>query len=248
MEDPKRARFMPGPLRLAWPGGGTQSIGRAATLVSSQTSSEGSRGKRKRKRAAVDTKMWVEKYAPSTAAQLCVAPKKVKEVRAWMEDPESTRLLIFVGSPGVGKSTAIQVLASELGLTVHEWNDSSSSQHYTGGGGGVLASVDRSNSLESFQDFLDRAGAGFAPLHLSLGVEETSTTSDGNGKSIILIDDVSFEAQTLVFCCECNYFLLNLSSFYYIATKSSESRGRRGVQVRIAATLLPCLHFPSRSL
>lgn len=176
-----------GPLRLAWPGGGTKAIGRQATLVSSQTSpSEASQGRRKRKRR--DTSMWVDKYAPTTAAQLCVAPKKVKEVRQWLQDPESSRLLVFVGSPGVGKSTAIKVLASELGWTVHEWSDSCSSQHYTGGGG-ILTSVDRSNSLESFQDFLDRAGAGFSPLQLNLGVKEANTAKDG--KSVILIDEVS---------------------------------------------------------
>lgn len=195
MEDRKR-RANPagvgGPLRLEWPGGGSsRSIGRQATLVSSQASSEGSRGKRKRKRQKVaDTSLWIDKYAPTSAAQLCVAPKKVKEVRAWLTAPSSSRLMVFVGSPGIGKSTVIKVLASELGWTVHEWNDSSSSQHYTGRGDS-LTSVDRSNALESFQEFLDRSGAGFSPLQMSLGVEEAKPASDDDGKAVILIDEVS---------------------------------------------------------
>lgn len=188
--DKKKKRAKPaaaGPLRLAWPGGGGTSLGRQATLVSSQTSSEG-RGKRKRKKR--DTALWVDKYAPTNSAQLCVAPKKIKEIRTWLTE-QSSRLLVFVGGPGIGKSTAIKVLASELGWTVHEWSDSCTSQHYTGGGGGGM-SVDRSNAIESFQDFLDRSGAGFLPLQLSLGVEETKPAgkSDG-GKAVIIIDEVS---------------------------------------------------------
>ena len=191
MEEAKKSSLATGPLRLAWPGGGTQSsIGRSAMLVSSQTSSDGCRGKRKRQREPKDSSMWVDKYAPTTSAQLCVAPKKVKEVRQWMTDPESPRLLVFVGSPGIGKSTTIRVLASELGWTVHEWSDSSTSQHYySGAGGGLLSSVDRSNAMESFQDFLDRTGAGFSPL--LLGLEDATASNDARAQSVILIDEVS---------------------------------------------------------
>jgi cell cycle checkpoint protein len=134
----------------------------------------------------------VDKYAPTTAAQLCVAPKKVKEVRTWLLDTEKlSRLLVFVGSPGVGKSTVIQILGQELGWTVNEWSDSYTSRNYSrsgGGGGGSLASVDQSNSLESFQEFLDHAGAGFSPLELSM--ETTKMTNNSEGKSIILIDEL----------------------------------------------------------
>jgi cell cycle checkpoint protein len=187
MEDKKRPSKLTGPLRLAWPGGGGRrsTIGRPATLVS--TSQESRTQKRKR-----DTLLWVGKYAPTTAAQLCVAPKKVKDVRTWLLDTEKlSRLLVFVGSPGVGKSTVIQILGQELGWTVTEWSDSYTSRNYNsgGGGGGSLASVDQSNSLESFQEFLDHAGAGFSPLELSM--ETTKMTNNSDGKSIILIDEVS---------------------------------------------------------
>jgi cell cycle checkpoint protein len=132
-----------------------------------------------------DASMWVDKYAPTNAAQLCMAPKKVKEIRSWMQNP-SGRLLVCVGSPGIGKSTTIRILASELGWTLHEWSDSIAAQYH--GGGDMLTTVDRSSSLESFQEFLQRAGAGFAPLQLSLGTKEVSV---GDGESIIMIDEVS---------------------------------------------------------
>ena len=187
MEEKKKPSKPAGPLRLAWPGGGRQksTLGRPATLVS--TSQEASSRTRKRKR---DTLLWVDKYAPTTAAQLCVAPKKVKEVRTWLLDSEKlSRLLVFVGSPGVGKSTVIKILGQELGWTVHEWSDSFTTRHYNSGGGGSLGSVDQSNSLESFQEFLDHTGAGFSPLELSLGATKMTNTSDA--KSIIVIDEVS---------------------------------------------------------
>ena len=185
MEKQKR-RSNPAPLRLAWPGGagGRSSIGQPATLVFSQTSDDS----RARKRPRKDSSMWVDKYAPTTAAQLCVAPKKVKELRAWMESSDGCRLMVLVGGPGVGKSTAIRVLASELGWMVHEWSDSYSNQYQSGNG--LLATVDQSNSLESFRDFLERTGAGFAPLQMTIGSKQHSL--HGGGKSIILVDEVSF--------------------------------------------------------
>jgi cell cycle checkpoint protein len=132
--------------------------------------------------------MWVDKYAPTNAAQLCMAPKKVKEIRSWMQNPGASRLLVCVGSPGIGKSTMVRILASELGWTLHEWSDSIAAQ-YHGGGGTLLTTVDRSSSLESFQEFLQGAGAGFVPLQLSLGTKEVSVGHDG--KCIIMIDEVS---------------------------------------------------------
>ena len=223
MEDAKKRSLAAGPLRLAWPGGGTQSsIGSSATLVFSQTSSDGTRGKRKRQREPKDSSMWVDKYAPTTSAQLCVAPKKVKEVRQWMTDPESSRLLVFVGSPGIGKSTTIRVLASELGWTVHEWSDSSTSQHYTGAGGGILSSVDHTNALESFQDFLDRAGAGFSSL--SLGVEDATVSNDARAQSVILIDEVSmvFFETRLVFAIMRYRHSILVCCCIYLVTESSQ--------------------------
>lgn len=178
----ERRQSNPPPLlRLAWPNGGS-SIGRPATMVSSQASDDSRPRKRPRMK---DISMWVDKYAPKNTAQLCMAPKKVKEIRSWMQNPES-RLLVCVGSPGIGKSTTVRVLASELGWIIHEWSDSIAAQYH--GVGGMLTTVDRSSSLESFQDFLQCAGVGFAPLQLSLG---TNKISVGNEKSIIIIDEVS---------------------------------------------------------
>ena len=67
----------------------------------------------------VSSQMWTDKYAPSKSTDLVVAPKKVKEIHSWLEEsllPGSCKFLILVGSPGIGKSAAVQCLAREMDL------------------------------------------------------------------------------------------------------------------------------------
>ena len=73
------------------------------------------------------TQMWVDKYAPLKSTDLVVAPKKVKEINTWLEEaltPGNCKFLILVGSPGIGKSTAVHCLAREMDLEVVEWRES----------------------------------------------------------------------------------------------------------------------------
>lgn len=177
--------------------------------------------------------MWVDKYAPQRSADLCVAPKKVKEIREWMvqaSDKTSTssnsgggssdpfaagtssvgggmggfgmqyqqphaamlptpggepvpQILILVGSPGVGKSATIRVLASEMGWTVHQWNDAQQDTP-SGGAGYGRGSVDSAMSvryqsqMSSFEEFLAAAGTGYTAL--DFGGDDGSSS---NGKS-----------------------------------------------------------------
>ena len=162
--------------------------------------------------------MWVDKYAPQTSADLCVAPKKVKEIREWMvqastnggvnSDPFSTggggggmsglgmqlpgepvpQIFILVGSPGVGKSTTVRVLASELGWTVHQWNDAQQdtpSGARSGGNGYGRSSFDSAMSvryqsqMKSFEEFLAAAGTGYTALDFGRG----ASGSSGGGMS-----------------------------------------------------------------
>ena len=162
--------------------------------------------------------MWVDKYAPQTSADLCVAPKKVKEIREWMvqastsggvnSDPFSIggggdgmsglgmqlpgepvpQIFILVGSPGVGKSTTVRVLASELGWTVHQWNDAQQdtpSGARSGGNGYGRSSFDSAMSvryqsqMKSFEEFLAAAGTGYTALDFGCG----ASGSSGGGMS-----------------------------------------------------------------
>jgi len=100
-----------------------------------------------------DKLLWVDKYQPTSIKELCIAPKKVKEVQSWiLQYPQVSKLMVLVGSPGTGKSTLIQVLCEyELHYNILQWSDS-----YRQGG---------QSPLTSFEDFLSQAGVfGGTPL------------------------------------------------------------------------------------
>jgi hypothetical protein len=78
--------------------------------------------------------LWVDSHEPATPDELAVHPKKVAEVRTWLEHCAETRarraagvgyprplVLVVTGPPGCGKSTAVRVLARALGFDVAEW-------------------------------------------------------------------------------------------------------------------------------
>lgn len=142
--------------------------------------------------------MWIDKHKPKSSTELCVAPKKVKEVRAWMESATANRasakkLLVLVGSPGIGKSTMLRLLAKEMGLAVCDWNESHNPRTYAGGYCGIM-SVEESSPLDSFEEFLQQSGAGFSSLQLT-NIAPASSLSPVTARSrsknyIILLEDL----------------------------------------------------------
>ena len=141
--------------------------------------------------------MWIDKHAPQLIKEVCVAPKKIEEVRQFLNShveyttyqrrrtnnnhnhqqqdnavvnpwdipinpiQPQTKLQILVGSPGIGKSILINVLANELNIEVLRWNDihvdynmNSGGGEYgmgSGSGGGYLP---YQSQLSSFEEFL----------------------------------------------------------------------------------------------
>lgn len=164
------------PPRLFWP----------ASLVVG--SNDKAKNGRKRPR---DIELWVDKFAPSNSADLCVAPKKVNDCRDWIREAThpiqtspSKKLLVLVGSPGSGKSTMVRVLASELDLQVHSWNESFVARTPHGMQLDQVLSVDHSSALDSFQEFLVQCGAGFHSLNLKADVRTPIR------RSLILLEDL----------------------------------------------------------
>ena len=138
--------------------------------------------------------MWVEKFAPKSSADLCVAPKKVKEIKSWVQNSMTARsmeqqqkLLVLVGSPGIGKSTTIRTIAKELTASILSWNESflprtTSDMHSRG-----LFSVEQTSSLNSFHEFLRQSGSGIASLDVLSSSRDNNTS---NGNAIILLEEL----------------------------------------------------------
>jgi hypothetical protein len=149
---------------------------------------------------------WIDKHIPTSNTALCVAPKKVREVKDWIEarlnyqnqrsfttttvgnnhNPE--KLLILVGPPGVGKSTLVSVLAHEMGLSVLEWNDSygdyNGNSNGNGGGG-----IQYQSQIASFEDFLSSVAFPYEAVSRS-GEKSKSMDNNGRGTSVVLLDEL----------------------------------------------------------
>lgn len=194
--------------------GESGSGGGASRKRKSPSSSAASSAGRLHNRAALSSSsssasrmMWVDKYAPlDDTSALCVAPKKVKEVREWLlrshdrwsscvdavhgstTDDSGGKLLILVGSPGVGKSATARALAAEMGWDLREWNDlqinANAGGGYRGGFGDSILSLPYQSQLSSFEEFLQSAGSGFESLGLKAGEDggDRKLNSDRSGR------------------------------------------------------------------
>ncbi|MFP4631912.1 MAG: replication factor C large subunit [Halobacteriales archaeon] len=70
---------------------------------------------------------WTEKYRPRSLSEVRGNDKSVGELREWAETWEEHReAALVVGEPGVGKTSAVHALASDMGWSVVEQNASDS--------------------------------------------------------------------------------------------------------------------------
>ena len=142
---------------------------------------------------------------PTTVDDLCLRPKKVKEIQTWLQRAvdnsvkhSKPSLLFLVGPPGTGKSTVIDVLSQKMHLQLTEWEDN-------GKRGDVPSKAGDSSSqlsfgyvsvLSSFRSFLS-SSSKFPALDLETTTQdETSTASSlsttcqpkASGKVLLLHD------------------------------------------------------------
>lgn len=181
------------PQRLSWP---TLLIGGRNSIPSEKTG-----GRKKRQRLAeskLDDAMWVDKFAPTRIGELCVAPKKVKLCTEWLKEATTSigrsagnkKLLVLVGSPGIGKSTMVQVLSRELDLEVHCWNESFIPRSQGSAHVDEIVSLQQSSAVDSFAEFLQEAGTGYSALPLTSGHGSKTHVTVGRKRSIILLEDL----------------------------------------------------------
>jgi cell cycle checkpoint protein len=111
--------------------------------------------------------LWAEAHAPTSIESVCVAPKKAKEILQWLEEGgDSSGLLVLGGSPGIGKSTAVRVLARTHGFALHEWSESVSSSSSAFYNPEILA---QPTPLDSFEAFLQQSRVGYSSIVSSCG-------------------------------------------------------------------------------
>lgn len=119
-------------------------------------------------------------------------------------------MMILVGSPGIGKSTMIKVLAREMKLQLLTWNDAQV-EYYDQSSREEGAVVPYQSQLASFEEFLVGCGTGIESLGVEM--EKSEGQNDEYDGSLILIEEVRYDFICLV---KSHYMLLNLSFCFFI--------------------------------
>jgi cell cycle checkpoint protein len=172
-------------------------------------------------RGVIDTsgELWCEKFQPTSINDLCIANKKIQEVASWIQsschsalssrnqsnclynssisdNSRGGKLLILVGSPGIGKSTMISCLVKEMNISKMEWVESS----YTSSGSssfGYLTQnqhqrffLEHHSPIQSFEQFLKRSGPGFHSLQITTNSVNQQPKQQEKQQSIIVLDEL----------------------------------------------------------
>jgi cell cycle checkpoint protein len=137
--------------------------------------------------STADRRPWTEKYGPISLEELAVHKKKVADVRTWLTDVLSgrsrKRLLLLKGPAGSGKTTTMSLLAKELGITMHEWKNPTSS---------ISTPEGFMSATAQFEDFVGRAGA-FGSLTFDepspASQQAPSSSSGSRQKQLVLVEE-----------------------------------------------------------
>ena len=99
-----------------------------------------------------DKRSWVEQFAPVDLSELAVHKRKVGDVRQWLDSAFNGRrqkILVLKGAAGTGKTTTINLMAKDMGVTVKEWKNPPGTDY---------ASEGSASAATQFEDFVARAG------------------------------------------------------------------------------------------
>ncbi|KAJ7953153.1 cell cycle checkpoint protein RAD17 [Quillaja saponaria] len=140
---------------------------------------------------------WVDKYKPHSLEELAVHKKKVEEVRMWFEerlrpskDAFGNHVLVISGQAGVGKSTAINVIASHLGAKLYEW-DTPTPEIWQEHLHNSRLGVQYTSKLDEFENFVERIR--------KYGLIQSSCAKESEAPIILLIDDLPVTNGKLAF-------------------------------------------------
>lgn len=148
----------------------------------SEEVARGSKGRRGRRPGGTDgERNWPEKHRPEKVEELACSKKRVKEVEGWLRSPSGSNLLVLVGPPGAGKSTAVEVICETLGLGVHKWSNDA--------GGLLRRGPLEDGDIAAFRRFL--LGVSYRALGASdAGAKENGGEGDIDGDHIAIIEEL----------------------------------------------------------
>ncbi|KAK1964319.1 Rad17 cell cycle checkpoint protein [Colletotrichum sublineola] len=133
-----------------------------------------------------DLRPWSERFGPLNLEELAVHKRKVADVRKWLEDVVCgrlrQRLLLLKGAAGSGKTTAMRLLAKDMGYELLEWRNPTNT---------LGAHLGYTSASAQFQEFLSRGGK-FGQLDTDMPSEEAPRPANEKSNSagkIILIEE-----------------------------------------------------------
>lgn len=125
---------------------------------------------------------WMDCFAPSTSEDLAVHPKKIGDVRNWLQHCEAMRkkypaqICLLTGPAGCGKTATLRVLAQEMGYELQEWINPTDCEEINALGDQPNEGTYMGSQLQAFKSFLLRAS------------RYKSLLSTGN-KRLLLVED-----------------------------------------------------------
>ncbi|GJJ78629.1 cell cycle checkpoint protein [Entomortierella parvispora] len=162
---------------------------------------------------SLEEEAWAEKYAPTNVSELAVHPKKIAQVREWLEKYTAAKnppgetggaILVLTGPAGSGKTTVLRMLAKEMDLHIVEWINSVNENNIIQRPGLPGQDSWRSSTVDgeyipvmrAFEEFFARAHR-FQPLQTQgdSGISNSPSSFSraspfGKRKNIILIEDL----------------------------------------------------------
>ncbi|UPQ97935.1 cell cycle checkpoint protein RAD17 [Chloropicon primus] len=145
---------------------------------------------------------WCSKHRPRRLRDLSVAPKKVNQVKQWLEDFRSSegrtgadpgggkpRVLVLTGPTGAGKSLTVELICREAGTRLLQWNAPTPTLWHEHAYHKDLGN-EYFSKLREFEEFLRRSTMLSQIPMASAAASPSIAPAGARGGAVVLIDDL----------------------------------------------------------